>query len=194
MKILLSLATLILLAGGFLYGQNLIANGDFELDYTVGWSAETTAVWNPALGDTLDRATGFDGDPDNELRVKKYDADYVKVFQTVSVNSTDLVFKADVKFYALEENPSEAHWAAANIVLAYLDDSSVLLGETRILYKTPHCPYANTPTFHMIEINDTVSWQSLDVSITSELANLTGVNPTDIKKITVAIYDTTDGC
>jgi len=179
---------------GVVSAQELITNGAFEQEWSIGWSGDSS-YWYPILGDTIDRAADFHPDPDYEVRVKKYDHDYAKVYQTVTVPLIDyLTFHVYAKFYAIEFNPLAPQWAAASIVLSYLNNNDSLLGETRICYKTPHCPWTNSPTFHMIEVTDTINWSDYSFNIDDELVNLPGINPSDIAKITVALFDTTDGC
>ena len=168
----------------------LLTNGDIEQDINVGWTLSGTMY---SL-DTVDRATNYDPDGDYEVRVKKYDAPYVKLSQIVDIPTTDLEFSVDVKLFAQEFNPTEPYWATAAVVLYYLDANEDLLGQTRICYNTPHCPYTNSNVFHMIEVPSGTNWYDYSFNINDELDNLSGVNAADIAKIEVALYDTTDGC
>ncbi len=181
-------ASLLLVALGS--ASVLLTNGDFEQDLSVGWTLSGTMY---SL-DTVDRATNYDPDPDYEARVKKYDAPYVKLAQTVDIPTTDLQFAVDVKLYAEEFDPLDVYWATAAIVLYYQDAEDNLLGQTRICYNTPHCPYTNSNIFHMIEVGSGTNWYDYSFNVNDELDNLSGVNPADIAKIQVALYDTTDGC
>lgn len=169
----------------------LLTNGDFEQTLDIGWT--DTIAWQTSI-DTIDRGTGFDPDADYEARVKKYDYAYAILSQTVGVWTTDLEFSVTAKLYAHEYDPLDAYWATAGIVLSYLDESDSVLGQTRICYNTPHCPYMNSSTFHMRLAPDTSNWYSYSFSIDDELDSLAGVNPADIAKIEVALYDTTSGC
>lgn len=169
----------------------LLTNGDFEQDLDTGW---TQTIQGALYLDTIDRATNYDPDPDYEARVKKYDAVYAKLSQTVNIETTDLEFFVSAKLYAYEYTPTVNYWASASVVLWYLDNNGDLLGETRICYNSPHCPYINSATFHMIEVADPNNWYDYSFNLDDELINLSGVNPLDIAKIEVALYDTTDGC
>ncbi len=169
----------------------LLTNGDFEQDLSVGW---TKSEFWPSIYDTTDRATNYNPDPDYEVRVKKYDYAYVKLSQVVDIYTTDLEFSVDAKLYAHEYTPAAPYWATASIILAYLDEDESLLGQTRICYNTPDCPYTNSSTFHMIVVTDPNNWYNYSFNIDDELTNLSGVTPGDIAKIEVALYDTTNGC
>lgn len=184
-----------LLALGFaavVQGHELVINGDFELDITAGWSIDSVEGMTPYY-DTLDRGIDFDPDSNYEARVKKYDSAHAMLYQIFDVNTTNLLFGIIVKLYAVEYNPAGTYFAAAAVVLSYMNDSGAVLGETRICYKTAHCTWANSPTLHLIEAPDS-NWHAYSFNVDDELANLPGVNPLDIAKVKVALFDTTDGC
>ncbi len=173
-------------------GRVLITNGDFEQDLRIGW---VMSLIDPTYGDTIDCLSKFDPDPDNELRVKKHHATLAKIHQTVNIPTTDLLFSISAKLYAYEHpSPSPYYWSASAIALRYLDRNYNLLGETRIAYKSPHCPWHNSPTLHIINVNDTLNWHTYSFNINDELNNLPGVNQNNIKKIQIALLDTTNGC
>ena len=169
----------------------LLTNGDFEQNLNVGWME---VVQGQETGDTIDRNVSFHPDPDFEVRVKKYDAAYARLYQTVDIATTDLEFSVDAKLVAYEYTPGDIRWATASIVLEYRNDQDSALGQTRICYNSPHCPYTNTATFHMIEAIDTTNWHTYAFNVDDELVNLPGVYPPDIARIEVSLYDTTDGC
>jgi hypothetical protein len=170
----------------------LLTNGDFEQPLNVGW---TSGIGTLTTSDTIDRAIDFHPDPDFEARVKKYDATHAKLSQTVTIPTiNDLQFSAYAKLYAYEYNSTTTYWAAAAVVLRYLDYNNNLLAETRISYKSPHSPWVNTNTVHLIQIHDPNNWYTHTLNISTELTNFTGVNINNIKKIEVALFDTTDGC
>ncbi len=176
---------------GFTQASVLLTNGDFEQVLDSGW---TDKIAGASTLDTIDRQTHFHPDVDYEARVKKYDDAYAKLFQTVDIPTTDLEFSVYTKLYAYEYNPIGVNWITAAVVLAYLDENDSLLGQTRICYNSPRCPYTNTPTFHMIPHPDPSSWSTYSFNIDDELRNLSDVTPSDIAKITVALFDTTNGC
>jgi hypothetical protein len=181
----------IVLIIGLTHAAVYLTNGDFEQELTVGWTQQFQGMNS---SDTVDRATFYQPDADYEARVKKYDASYGKLLQTVNVPTTDLEFSVNAKLDAYEYNSATLYWASASVNLAYLDNDNSLLGQTRICYKTPHCPYTSTSKFHMIVVTDNTKWFSYSFNIDDELANLPGVNPTSVAKIQVSLYDTTDGC
>jgi len=169
----------------------LLTNGDFEQTLDTAW---TQTAYYPTYLDTIDRATGFHPDLDYEVRVKKYDYAYARLSQTVDIWTTDLEFSVDAKLYAYEYTSTASYWATASIVLAYRNVNGGLLGQTRICYNTPHCPYTNSSTFHMRLAPDPNNWYTYSFNINDELDSLPGVNPADVAKIEVALYDTTNGC
>ena len=169
----------------------LLTNGDFEQTLDTGWAQR---IQGGSAQDTIDRQTYFDPDGDYEARVKKYDDAYAKLWQTVAVPTTDLEFSVYTKLYAYEFDMLGTNWISAAIVLAYLDADDNVLGQTRICRNSPHCPYTNTSSFHMIPHLDPNSWSTYSFNINDELANLPGITPSDIAKITVALFDTTNGC
>lgn len=186
------LAVLILTAGTSVQAQELLTNGDFEQDLATGWTLDTLLGLYPWL-DTVDRATDFDPDADYEVRLTKYDYCYFRLYQTVPVTSLYLNFSVQAKMDAIETAPTLIYWAISSVALTYLDAGDNPLGETRIIYRSPHCPYVNTDYFHMIDAADT-NWHDYSFIVNDELANLPGVNPAQIAKIRCALYDTTDGC
>ncbi|MCS7258011.1 MAG: hypothetical protein NZ601_01360 [candidate division WOR-3 bacterium] len=169
----------------------LLTNGNFEQPLDIGWYS---TIVTATSYDTIDRQTFFHPDPDYEVRVKKYDAVCAKVYQTISIPTTDLDFSVNAKLYAYEYTPTASYWAAAAIILRYLDDNNNWLGETRITYKTPHSPWINTSTVHLINAPDPNNWYQYNFNLNSELANLSGINSSAIRKIQVLLMDTTNGC
>jgi hypothetical protein len=176
---------------GFIFGNNLLINGDFEQDLSIGWSIDSL-VGSPL--DTIDRAVDFHPDADYEARVKKYDNAHAKLFQSVSIPTTNLDFSVFAKLFTIEYNPADIHWAVASIDISYLDSGANVLGLTRICNISPHCPWVSTDSCHLIIVTDTSNWNNYSFNIEDELANLPGVNPADVAAIEIALYDTTDGC
>lgn len=171
----------------------LLTNGNFEEPLHTGWSLY---INYPYVGyDTLDRDISFHPDPDYEVKLRKFDNYFVRLYQTVEIPSTDLEFSGDAQIRALEyDSIGGTSWAVAAFRLTYLDESSNILGETRICHMSPHCPWQNSSTVHLIEVTDPDNWHTYTVNINNELANLPGVNPLEIVKVKVELYDTTNGC
>ncbi|MBE0432541.1 hypothetical protein IBX73_03635 [candidate division WOR-3 bacterium] len=158
----------------------LITNGDFEQDLSVGW----TQTINGANASII-RGTTYDPDPDYEVYVYKgTGTGHAKLHQTAHIPTTNLEFAASLKLYA--SSNSTTCWAAGALVIEYLDDLGDLLGETMICYKSSVCPWTNTPTRHIITPADSF-WHDYAFNIDTELTNLSGVNPGDIKRIQITL-------
>jgi hypothetical protein len=169
------------------YARGLFTNGDFEQDLTVGWTQAQSGA-----NITFNRATNYDTDPDYEAYVYKGSGSgYAKLFQVVDIPSTDLIFTADAKIYAYDNNADTLCWAGAAVIISYLNASNSVLGETRICMRTAPCPWQNSSTLHLIPVSDSL-WHNHSFNINDELANLPGVNPSNVVKIQIALFDTTD--
>lgn len=165
----------------------LLTNGDFEQALTVGWQAASggSNVY-------IDRSVSYDPDADYEARAEKGDGSgYAKLYQTVDIPTTDLDFSCHTKMWAYD-NHSTA-WCGAAIRIFYQDASSSILGETMICMRSTQCPWNNTSTRHVIPVTDSL-WHDYSFNIDDELTNLSGVNPAQIAKIQVALYDTCYDC
>lgn len=164
-----------------------LTNGDFEQELNIGWEQITNGS-----NIIINRATNYDPDPDYEAYVYKgTGSGYAKLHQIVNIPTTDLEFSVYTKLYAYDNHTSA--WCGAAVVIAYLDESGSLLGDTRICARSTQCPWSNTSTHHIIEATDSL-WHNYAFSINDELTNLPGVNPSAIKKIDVALFDTSYHC
>ena len=168
-----------------------LVNGNFEQELNIGWNQFID--YQNTL-DVIDRATNLDSDTDYEARIKKYDASCAKLYQTVNITSTNMQFSVKVNLSANEINHYATYWSAAAICLRYLSSNNNLLGETRIVYKSAHCPWVSSNTVHLIEATVPDTWQTYSFNLNTELTNLSGVNPANIKMIQVVVMDTTNGC
>jgi hypothetical protein len=163
----------------------LITNGDFEQDLSVGWSQIVSGS-----NTSIERSTTFDPDPDYEAYAYKGTGDgYAKLTQMTYIPTTDLQFSASLKLYA--SSNSTTCWAAGALIIAYLDDTGDLLGETKIYAASYACPWINGPTTSLIQVADS-NWHDYSFNINSELSNLPGINPTDIACIEVSLYGFAD--
>ncbi len=172
---------------GFTFATNLVANGDFEQPLTTGWlqSSSGSSI-------TINRATTYDPDPDYEAYAYKgAGSGFAKLYQVIDVATTDLGFSINAKVYAYDNNADTSCWAAAAVIISYLDATGSILGDTRICMRTTPCPWVSTSTTHLITASDSL-WHNYAFNIDDELANLPGVSPSDVKKIEIALYDTTD--
>ncbi len=179
---------LLLIIIGFCSAGHLLTNGNFEQELNIGWSQ---SIGTQGTADTVDR---FMDILNYVARVKKYDATHAILYQTVDVPTTDLDFSINTKLYAYEYNSTATYWSAAAVCLRYLDENSNLLGETRIAQRSAHCPWTNSNTLHIINELFPGIWSTFSFNIDTELVFLPGINPSDVKKIQVALLDTTDGC
>jgi hypothetical protein len=72
----------------------------------------------------------------------------------------------------------------------YQNTAGTTLGETRICRYSPPCPWASSNTVHLIPAADTL-WHTYSFTLNSELANLPGVTPSQVRKVKICLLDTT---
>ena len=166
----------------------LLTNGEFELPLDSGW---TVVVEPPSSDYTILTGTRYRHDPDKELFVYKSDESVARVEQAVSVSRTDLFFGCYARFATREYDTLSPHWAAAGVMLSYLDSTGAVLGRTLMANLSPQCPLASDSSFHVIAADG--NWNTWLMDVSAELESLPAVNPPDIRSISVAIVDTTDG-
>jgi hypothetical protein len=172
---------LMLLALTPVQGQELVRNGDFE-DSLRNWTVEydTTAGFWQVL-----RSPDFDQDPDNEVLVYKGLMYHCRLSQTVNVPTTQLRFAGSSLFYT-NVGANEGYYAYATIILQYEDASGTVLGRTMIVKKTPYCDLQNSSTQHLIEVTDE-TWHDYEFLVSTELDNLPGINPAQVRRITIVL-------
>lgn len=181
MKFFIPLIIFSFLFSAQLMSVEIITNGDFEEPLSTGWQEATSGS-----NITINRATYYDPDPDYEAYVgKSTGSGYARLYQIVDIPATDLNFFVNAKLYA---HATSSAWAGGTVVISYLDEHSSLLGETYICYISTYCPWTNSPTSHIIEVSDSL-WHDYGFNIENELTNLSGVNPSDIKKIRVSLFN-----
>lgn len=153
----------------------LVVNGDFEQPLTTGWQQETVgSAWY------IDRGVNYDPDPDYEVFVRhSTGAGLARLFQDVVIPSTSVQFSIHAKMQA---SATSTAWAGAAVTLAYLDQYGFLLGETYICTESQHCPWADSPTLHLIAAPFNV-WMDHAFDVAAELANLPGVDPAAVHAI-----------
>lgn len=179
------IAILIALGLGLATAGNFLSNPGFEEDLAIGWQS-----YVPTLYDTITRGTGYEPDPDYEAYVYKYSGGYTKLWQTIDINSVDsFSFSIKAKLYAYDNDADTLCWAAAAVIVSYLNSSGTVLGATRICRMTTPCDWRNTTTQHLIAAADTL-WHTYSFGLRTELANLPGVVPSQVKKVSVALFDT----
>ncbi|HEC77742.1 MAG TPA: hypothetical protein ENI34_01195 [candidate division WOR-3 bacterium] len=169
------------------FAYNLLTNADFEQPLTEGWIQDHTST-----SYAIDRATNYDPDPDYEARVYTgTGSGYAVLYQVVDIPATDIDFSCKAKLYAYDNHTSA--WCGAALRISYLNSSGSQLGETRICYKSTQCPWSNSSTMHVITTADSL-WHDYSFNIDDELTNLPGVNPTQVAKIKISLFDSTYHC
>jgi hypothetical protein len=169
-------------------GQELLTNGDFEQELSVGWTVDTTGYGYA----TFNRATGYDGDPDYEVMDSLYSgAASAKLLQVVDVPGPNLRLTFSAAF-ALGPTSSTC-WPVAAVTVGYLDSAGNRLGETRFYYHDINCTWSPASTLSLIEVTDP-GWNDYELDIAGELSDhLPGIDPGDISQVEVALLDTTAG-
>lgn len=165
----------------FLFAQELLTNGDFEQELTVGWVQSYGGTGTP----TFARDTFYQPDPDYEAYIRQYDnPGWTRLSQKVDVPGINLI----LSFWAYFNQSGETTcWPAACFQVCYYNINDSLLGETRYYY-CPLDPWTPTPNFHPIRITNP-QWNQYFLNIAEELnQNLPGVNPGDVAKVEVALY------
>lgn len=168
--------------------QNLLINGDFEQELSIGW----TQSQGGSGYKYIDRDSTYHPDPDFEARCYLVSGSgWAKLSQTVDVPSANL----DLNFWANFGigGGSSTCWPVAAVFVEYYDLIGSFLGETRIYYHNAYCNWRNTPTCHLIDVTNP-DWQQYELNIMDEISNnLPGVNSAEVKKVGVSLYDYTSG-
>jgi len=179
----------LILPATLVFAGNFLTNGNFENDLSVGW---TSYMADATYGyDTIIRGTGFEPDADYEVYTLSTFSYLTKLYQTVDIPSTDnFTFAVKSKIVSFDNDYDTLCWAASAVVVSYLNAAGTVLGETRICRFSTPCPWASTSTLHLIQAADTL-WHNYSFVLNTELANLPGVTPSQVKKVQVAMFDTT---
>ena len=186
----LVLISALLLVPLLVSADELIRNGGFEdsLNY---WT------WTPGLGGYYESCNVWSyRPPDHQVCLFKYDATgsvNTRLYQTVSIPYLNLRFSFQGKFQAVELNPAATYSAWSGMALEYRDAGGGYLGRTIFISQTPHSLLVSSPTQHLIPVSDT-NWNAYAVDLVNELGNLPGITPDQVRAITVAAMDSTDGC
>jgi len=185
---------LMLTLAAALFATELIVNGDFEAPLATGWSQELAGDQiNPGFY-TFDRGN-YDADSDTEGYARKYLHGSAFLCQMVPTPNLDIRFSVDAWLFPQCQKNNFDYYSASAIALQYLDNNDVVLGTTRIYRGTMYCNWQNTPTLHLILAPDSMNWHRYSFDIRNELANLSGVNPAQVKRIKVGLYaHSTYGC
>ena len=184
-KILLVSAFLLMFAGPGVADEFLV-NGDFEQPLDVGW---TDTVLNEAGTFAFERADTF-GQPTPGYAAKayKYLARYASLRQTVDVPNVDLTVSFDGRFKIA--GGSSTCWPVASLWIRYADASGAELGNTRICLSSVYSTWTSSDTVHLIEVGDTTgAWHNYSINLKEELnANLPGIKPSDVARVTVDLF------
>jgi len=180
------LLPLVILATSF--GQELLVNGDFEQPLDVGWAQDTGGYGYR----TVVRDTGYQPDPDFEVCDSQYSGSgWTRLSQTVDVPGPILHLSFWASFAV--GGGSSTCWPVASVDVVYRDDAGTPLGTTKVYYHNEYCTWVPDPTLGLVEVT-TPDWTQYSLDIADELSqHLPGVNPGDVRKITVALSDTTAG-
>lgn len=183
-RILLVSALLLLLAGPGAAGE-LLVNGDFEQALDVGW---TDTVENEAGLFAFERADTFgQPTPGFAAKVHKELARYASLRQTVDVPNVDLTLTFDGRLRI--GGGSSTCWPVASVWVRYADASGLELGNTRICLSSVYSDWTKSDTVSLIEIADTTgAWHNYSLDLKQELAALPGINPDNVKKITIDLF------
>jgi len=169
-------------------GQNLLVNGDFEQDLSVGWTVDSGGYGFR----TLDRQLDLQPDPDYEVRCSLYSGSgYVRLSQRVEVWHPYLALSFWAKFSI--GGGSSTCWPVAYVGIGYFGEEDSLLGETRIYYHNSYCTWTPTSTFSLIEVTNP-DWTEYSIDVAEELrTHLPGIDPGDIRAVRVSLADSTAG-
>ncbi len=177
---------LLLLSYSLLLGNNLVINGDFELDPIAnGWVFERWGNYPDTGNCRLRWLHSLNPDRDFEVMVQKTLHREARLSQVVRVPSLELEFAVSCQMYC--STRSESTWTAACVNLDYLDVQDSVLGTTRIYKPTSGCTWVSDTKLYLIRVNDTL-WHDYRIDVAVELAqHLLGVNVADIRSIRVGI-------
>ena len=184
-KIWLVSAFFLMLAGPAT-ADELMANGDFEQLIDVGW---TDSVANEAGLFFFDRADTFgQPTPGFAAKVHKELARYASLRQTVDVADAGLTLTFDARLKI--GGGSSTCWPVASVWVRYVDATGLELGNTRICLSSVYSTWTKSDTVSLIEITDTTgAWHNYSLDLTQELTNhLSGINPDNVKKITIDLF------
>lgn len=179
----LPLIFLIPLSLGF--SQELLLNGNFEQEPSVGWvQTDSGYGTHQVVWDTI-----YQPDPDYEVFVYQYDnPGWTRLSQRVEVPGIALQLSFWAKF--ANSGGTSTCWPAACFQIRYYDADTNLLGETRYYY-SQYANWVPSPTLSLYQITNP-DWTRYELNIADELtANLPGVNPSDIVFVEVALWSYT---
>lgn len=165
----------------------LLVNGGFEEILTVGWQAAL-----PDSASSVTRDTGYEPDPDYEVRLLKDDlTGSAHLDQCLPYPGIDTHLSVRGQMWSESGSVS---WAAAAIIIAFIDEGGLTLGRTAFYAPTRWCPWQNRPDFHLIEVAAGV-WDTYTLDVASELAmHLPAVDPNAVHHLQVSLWTVLDDC
>jgi hypothetical protein len=185
MRVWIALLVLLLLPAGRVQALELVTNGDFEEELNPPWQQSIMG------SGVIDRATHHQPDPDYEGRSWHGTGNgHARLYQVIPVPGMDLAFSVEAKMMATATSTA---WAAAAVVIAYLDQYDIPLGETCICRKTVYCPWANSESMHIIEAQNNV-WETHAFNLSDELDHFPMIDPGAVKKVEISLLTATFDC
>ena len=173
----------VIVAAGF--GQGMLVNGDFEQPIDVGWQLDTAGYV------FVNRDVAYHPDGDYELLDSLLYQGRGRVYQIVDVPGPRLLLSFWAKFEI--GGGSSTCWPVAGVTVGYYNDLDILLGETRIYHHNEYCTWLPAGNLSLIEVVNP-DWSQYSLDIADELAqNLPGVDPQQIRKVGISVFDTTAG-
>ena len=164
--------------------QELLVNGDFEQDLSVGWQDTVnslTGSWLFERSDTLGQSSGFAG------RIEKSLAAFAALTQQVMVPNQHVLLSFDARFRI--GGGSNTCWPVASVIVRYLDATGTELGNTKFILHNEFCTWANSDTAHLIEIENPDAWANHQLDIAQEIyGNLPGVNAWNVAQVRLEIH------
>ena len=167
---------------------NLIVNGDFEEQWTVGWER---MVGDPSRGaNHVKIVYSADGEGDDDLYLYHSGKSYMTLYQCVQVVSSNLLFSASFKL-----GPVTRRNATSMIELQYGDRKGRHIGSTRLInydyrpfiYERRRGPL-NTGFVHHIKMK-TRWYRNYTINLRKEIINnLPAIDPDRIRDIIVILY------
>jgi hypothetical protein len=174
-----------MLAGPAAASEYLV-NGDFEQPLDVGWvdSAQVeVGTYSFERSDTF-------GQPSPGFAAKAYKmlARYASIYQTLDVPDVNLTLSLDARLKI--GGGSSTCWPVASVWVRYANASGLELGNTRICRSSVYSTWTKSDTVSIIEITDTTgAWNHYSLDLAQELTtHLPGINPADVKKLTIDLF------
>ena len=170
-------------------GQELLTNGDFEQDLSVGWTVDTAGYGYA----TFNRATGYEPDPDYEAMDSLYTG--AAMARLAAGRRRARPEPAPFVPCCVRARPGFLDLLAGRGRRRSATSTPAATASARpaIYYHDANCTWTPTSTFSLIEVTDP-SWNDYELNVADELGeHLPGVNPGDVSQVEVALLDTTAG-